>query len=97
MNGIDAGTTILLLVDFLFGVLAGIVGTAARASVHEDRRWSLTGTAPDPSCEGTRVLHGVGVSGVGWQSEVRRGERPADMPARAARPAPDGRPRGDRL
>lgn len=91
MNGIDAGGTILLLVDFLFGVLAGVAGSAARASGHEDRRRSLTAAAPDPGCAGARVLNGVHVCGTGWESEVLRGER------RPASVTPDGRRNGDRL
>jgi hypothetical protein len=94
MNGIDAGGAILLLVDFLFGVLAGVVGSVARASTHEDRRTSLTGAAPDPGSAGARALHGVYVRGTGWETDVLRGERPADG---VVPDTPNEGRRGDRL
>jgi len=63
MNGIDVLVAISLLIAFIGGVVMGIVVIVSIASKREDRLGSLTGTAPGPSCEGTRWLTGVGVRG----------------------------------
>ncbi|MGD0065584.1 MAG: hypothetical protein ABSB76_19335 [Streptosporangiaceae bacterium] len=42
------------------GIMAGIVGMMAVAIRREDRRYTLTGTAPDAAARGARRLAGVG-------------------------------------
>jgi hypothetical protein len=59
MSFVEQLTAITLLVDFLFGVTFGIVGSASLASRREDSDYSLTHAPPDPLCDGVRVIHGV--------------------------------------
>jgi hypothetical protein len=59
MNFIDQLTAIALLIDFLFGVTCGMVGSAAHGSRREERGYTLLGAAPDPVSAGARVIHGV--------------------------------------
>lgn len=59
MNFIEQLTAISLLIDFLFGVVCGVVGSAAHGSRREDRGYTLLGAAPDPVSAGARVIHGV--------------------------------------
>lgn len=60
-------SAIAIGVDFLFGVAVGIFGCASFASRREDCAHSLLAAAPDPACDGARVIHGV---------YVRRGRAP---------------------
>lgn len=50
---------ITILVDFLFGVMIGLVLSVSYASRLEDYRYSLLTAAPNPICDGVRVLQGV--------------------------------------
>lgn len=59
MSFVEQLTVITLLVDFLFGVMFGVVGSASIASRQEDFDYSLTHAPPDPLCGGVRVIHGV--------------------------------------
>lgn len=59
MNFVEQLTAITLLIDFLFGVTCGVIGSAVHGSRREDRGYTLLGAAPDPVSAGTRVLHGV--------------------------------------
>jgi hypothetical protein len=59
MNFIEQLTAVALLIDFLFGVTCGFIGSAARGSRREDRDYTLLGAAPDPISAGARVIHGV--------------------------------------
>jgi hypothetical protein len=43
------------------GMLVGVVAMIAMAVRREDRRYSLTGRAPDASARGVRRLAGVGL------------------------------------
>ena len=69
MNGIGAGSSILLLVDFLFGVTFGVIGSASLASRREDYDYSLTHAPPDPVSDGARVIYGVYTRGSGPQGQ----------------------------
>ena len=59
MNFVEQFTAITLLIDFLFGVTCGVIGSATHGSRREDRGYTLLGAAPDPVSAGARVLHGV--------------------------------------
>jgi hypothetical protein len=74
MGSADAEFAIFLLIAFLAGVLIGVIGVTSLASRREDRLYSLTGEAPGPACEGTRVLTGAHTRGTGFlASEMRPG------------------------
>jgi hypothetical protein len=85
MSFIEQLSAIALLIDFLFGVTFGIVGSASIASRREDRDYSLVHAPPDPLREGVRVIQGVYTRGDRWVSDGRP----------AALPGDDGRPGGD--
>jgi hypothetical protein len=85
MSFIEQLSAIALLIDFLFGVTFGVVGTASLASRREDHDYSLVHAPPDPLCEGVRVVQGVYTRGDRWVSDARR----------AASPGDHGRPGGD--
>lgn len=74
MDPMAAGTAVLLLVDLLGGVTAGIFASASVASLHEDQDFSLTGQAPDSLCEGGRSFHGLYIRGSGFVSDTLRGD-----------------------
>ncbi len=74
MSGIEMGVAFLLLIAFIAGVAGGVVIVVSVASRREDRLGSLTGVAPDRTCQGARLLIGA---------DVRGRFRPA-------RPRPDG-------
>jgi hypothetical protein len=59
MSFIEQLSAITLFVDFLFGVMFGVVGSASLASRREDFDYSLTHAPPDPLCDGVRGIHGV--------------------------------------
>jgi hypothetical protein len=59
MNFVEQLTAIALLIDFLFGVTCGVIGSAVHGSRREDCGWTLLGPAPDPVSAGARELHGV--------------------------------------
>src|SRR5580698_5683187 len=85
MSFIEQLSAIALLIDFLFGVAFGIVGSASLASRREDRDYSLVHAPPDSLCDGARVIQGVYTRGDRWVSDARR----------AAAPNDDGRPGGN--
>lgn len=74
MDAIAAITAVMLLVDLLGGVMAGVFTGASVASVREDMDYSLTGAAPGALCDGARVLHGFSVRGGGFVTDALRGD-----------------------
>jgi len=76
MSGMEAVAAIMVLVGFLGGVMTGIIVIVSVASRREDRHYSLTGKAPDATCEGTRWLAGVGVRGDRFLSSRMRPDEP---------------------
>ena len=58
MNGGDAAAGILLLIIFLAGVMIGVIVIVSRASIREDKHYSVKGTPPDNACGGARSLVG---------------------------------------
>jgi hypothetical protein len=72
MSFIEQLSAIALLIDFLFGVTFGLVGSASLASRREDRDYSLVHAPPDPLCDGVRVIQGVYTRGNSWMSDARR-------------------------
>ena len=85
MSFIEQLSAIALLIDFLFGVMFGVVGSASLASRREDRDYSLVHAPPDLLRDGVRVIHGVYTRGDRWVSDTRRGAALGD----------DGWPGGD--
>ena len=85
MSFIEQLSAIALLIDFLFGVTFGLVGSASLASRREDRDYSLVHAPPDSLCDGVRMSQGVCTRGHGWVSDARR----------AAAQGDDGRPGGN--
>jgi hypothetical protein len=59
MNFVEQLSAMALLIDFLFGVIFGVVGSASLASRREDHEFTLLKAAPGPVCAGVRVIHGV--------------------------------------
>jgi hypothetical protein len=72
MSFIEQLSAIALLIDFLFGVTFGVVGSASLASRREDREYSLVHAPPDPLCDGVRMIQGVYTRGDSWVSDARR-------------------------
>lgn len=64
---------IAILVDFLFGVLIGIVLSVSYASRLEDRCYTLLTAAPNPICGGSRSLLGIYVRGRNHPAGLRAG------------------------
>lgn len=58
-NFVGQLTAISLLIVFLFGVMCGVIGSAAHGSRFEDRGYTLLGASPNPVSAGGRVIHGV--------------------------------------
>lgn len=54
------GYVVPIIALFLSGVLSGVIVVVALAVRREDRRYSLTGEAPDRLSRGARRLNGVG-------------------------------------
>lgn len=90
MNGAEAITAIMLLVDLLGGAMAGLVTGASVASVREDMDYSLTGAARSALCDGAQVIHGVSVRGGGFVTDGLRGGGTGGDEANAADEAGDG-------
>jgi hypothetical protein len=65
MSGIEARDAIEILAIFLGGIVLGVVLLVSAAIKREERRYSLSGAAPDALTQGARMLCRVG----------RRGER----------------------
>jgi hypothetical protein len=78
MSFIEQLSAIALLIDFLFGVMFGVVGSASLASRRADRVYSLVHAPPDPLCDGVRVIQGVYTRGDRWVSDARRAAAPGD-------------------
>jgi hypothetical protein len=72
MSFIEQLSAIALLIDFLFGVTFGVVGSASLASRREDRDYSLVHAPPDLLCDGVRMIQGVYTRGDSWVSDARR-------------------------
>ncbi len=87
MSFIEQLSAITLLIDFLLGVMFGVVGSASLASRREDRDYSLVHAPPDSLCDGVRVIQGVYTRGDRWVSDARR--------ATPMGGGGDGRPGGD--
>lgn len=71
-------TAIGILVDFLFGVMIGLILSVSYASRLEDYCYSLLTRAPHPICDGARILQGVYVRGgnsPAWPRSRRPGTR----------------------
>jgi hypothetical protein len=68
MSGIEVAVAMILLIAFIGGVVMGVVVLVSVASRREDRRYTLTGEAPDAVCRGARRLIGVWTHG-GWPSD----------------------------
>ena len=78
MSFIEQLSAIALLIDFLFGVMFGLVGSASLASRREDRDYSLVHAPPDLLREGVRAIQGVYTRGDSWASDARRCAGPGD-------------------
>ena len=75
MGGIDVGeVAILILIVFIAGAMGGVILIVSFASLREDRRYSLTGDAPDSACAGARWLTGARVRGDRFVSAGLRGD-----------------------
>ena len=72
MSFIAQLSAIALLIDFLFGVTFGVVGSASLVSRREDRNYSLVHAPPDPLCDGVRAIQGVYTRGDRWVCDARR-------------------------
>ena len=59
-------SVVLIPIDFLFGILLGLVLSASWASLREDHCRSLLSVAPDAVCAGVRVLNGLYTSDDGY-------------------------------
>jgi hypothetical protein len=59
MSGIEAK----YVIEILGGIALGVVAFVAAAIKREDRRFSLSGAAPDFLTQGARTLMGVGNPG----------------------------------
>jgi hypothetical protein len=68
MSGGEAAEVVAILAVFLGGVVSGVLVIVCMAIKREDRRHSLTGTAPDAAARGTRLLTGVSSRGAGEHS-----------------------------
>jgi hypothetical protein len=60
MSGGEVVELIALTVIFLIGVIGGALVIVVRAIKREDKRSSITRTAPDAGARGARVLTGLG-------------------------------------
>lgn len=63
MGGTAAVSAVAILIDFAFGIPAGIFLVVWYAFLYEDRLKSIWGPAPNAACRGARWLLGVGVIG----------------------------------
>jgi hypothetical protein len=63
MRGIEATDVIGILAIFLGGIVLGVVLIVAAAIKREERRFSLSGAAPDFLTQGARILIRVGSRG----------------------------------
>ena len=63
MRGIEATDAIAILAIFLGGMVLGVVLIVSAAIRREERRFSLSGAAPDVLTQGARILIRVGSRG----------------------------------
>jgi hypothetical protein len=77
-------SAVLIPIDFLFGVLIGLVLSASWASLREDHCRSLLRVAPDAVCAGVRVLNGLYTSDDGYLQYLLSG--PGAVPWRRLGP-----------
>jgi hypothetical protein len=56
MTFVASLSAMTLFIDFLLGIVYGMVGGASLAFWREDKHSTLRGTAPDLLCEGVRAL-----------------------------------------
>ena len=63
MSGIEATDAIWILAVFLGGIALGVVAIVSAAIRREDRRFSLSGAAPDSLTQGARILVRFGSRG----------------------------------
>jgi hypothetical protein len=66
-------SAVLIPIDFLFGILIGLVLSASWASLREDYCRSLLRVAPDAVCAGVRVLNGLYTSDDGYLQHLLSG------------------------
>lgn len=72
-----AVSAIILLTDYLFGVVFGMFGGVVFGSVLENHRMTLLGRAPDPLSAGTRAILGLFVRDDGYLGSLPPGRRTA--------------------
>lgn len=63
MSGIEATEAIEILAIFLGGIVLGVILFVAAAIRREERRYSLSGAAPDALTQGARILVRLGSRG----------------------------------
>ena len=71
MTGSAVSVAYLVLAVFLGGVALGVVAMVAVAVRKEDRRYSLSGSAPGAAARGARWLTGFGSAGSHYQPRGR--------------------------
>lgn len=59
INFVEQLSAIALLIDFLAGVLCGVVGSASHGSRSEDQKRTLLRGAPGPVSDGARTINGL--------------------------------------
>jgi hypothetical protein len=60
-----------ILIGFGAGIVLGVIAAVAVAIRREDRRYSLSGAAPDPVAGGVRWLTGFGSAGTHYRPRGR--------------------------
>lgn len=76
----SAALVFLLFAAYAIGFVIGVVLAVSRASVIEDRRFTLTGSPPGPLALGARTFLHAGSLGSGFVSEGRRLDDDQDRP-----------------
>ena len=69
MTGVAAAVAVAVLIFFVTGIIVAVIVLAAWAIRREDRRFTLTGRAPDRLSSGVRRLMGVGLRDVDAELE----------------------------
>lgn len=80
MGLIEQLSAIILLIDFLVGLVCGVAGGAIHGSKCEDRERTLLGAAPDPFSAGARVLYGLYTRDDGYLQSLLTGGGTAGSP-----------------
>jgi hypothetical protein len=86
MSFIESLIEFALLIAFLLGTVCGIIGGASLAFWREGRGRSLNRTAPDPLCEGVRVLQAANSLHGGQDAFGSRDDGDPDTRRRGVRP-----------